>query len=466
MSAMSRHYVLAAGGTGGHMIPAHALAEELLRARPSRRADHRRSRRAHPRPVRQRPGPYPARRAAERRAGRLAQGGARRSSTGRAMALRLYETFLPVGGDRLRRLSGASRRCSRRGATGIPTLIHEQNAVLGRVNRLMAGRVDAIATAYHRASQRLPAKARGQGPSGRQSGARRGAGAARPALPGARPRTASSGCWSPAAARAPRSSPRWCPRGWPCCPSISAAGCRSPSNAAPRISSRCARAMPALGIPADLATYLPDLPERLAWSHLVIARAGASTIAELTAAGPPGDPGPAAERDRRPPDLQRPRDGQGRRRADDRAGQVHRRSSSPSRCRSSASSPPRSPRPRARAKAVGRPDAAQRPRRPGRADRPRSRRRSRVRARRTCCGRCRERRRRHEGRRHRHRHDPFRRHRRHRHVGHRRGDAHISATRCRARTSPKAMSSRACASAASRSRSATARTISATPRWW
>jgi UDP-N-acetylglucosamine transferase subunit ALG13 len=42
-----------------------------------------------------------------------------------------------------------------------------------------------------------------------------------------------------------------------------------------------------LGIPADLATYLPDLPDRLAWSHLVIARAGASTIAELTAAGRP-----------------------------------------------------------------------------------------------------------------------------------------------------------------------------------
>jgi UDP-N-acetylglucosamine--N-acetylmuramyl-(pentapeptide) pyrophosphoryl-undecaprenol N-acetylglucosamine transferase len=41
-------------------------------------------------------------------------------------------------------------RCSRRSATGIPTLVHEQNAVLGRVNRLMAGRVDAIATAYPR----------------------------------------------------------------------------------------------------------------------------------------------------------------------------------------------------------------------------------------------------------------------------------------------------------------------------
>ena len=30
----------------------------------------------------------------------------------------------------------------------MPTVVHEQNAVLGRVNRLFAGRVDAIATAY------------------------------------------------------------------------------------------------------------------------------------------------------------------------------------------------------------------------------------------------------------------------------------------------------------------------------
>ena len=36
-SRIARHYVLAAGGTGGHMIPAHALAEELIAARPFRR---------------------------------------------------------------------------------------------------------------------------------------------------------------------------------------------------------------------------------------------------------------------------------------------------------------------------------------------------------------------------------------------------------------------------------------------
>src|SRR5690606_32378462 len=43
----------------------------------------------------------------------------------------------------------------------------------------------------------------------------------------------------------------------------------------------------ALGIPADLATYFVDLPEKLGWAHLVIARAGASTIADITVAGRP-----------------------------------------------------------------------------------------------------------------------------------------------------------------------------------
>ena len=50
----------------------------------------------------------------------------------------------------------------------------------------------------------------------------------------------------------------------------------------------------ALGIAAELATYIPDMPDKLAWTHLVIARAGASTIAELTVAGRPGHPHSAA----------------------------------------------------------------------------------------------------------------------------------------------------------------------------
>ena len=87
----------------------------IAAARAPRRPDHRRSRRAHSRPVRQCPGPCPARRAAGRRAGRLAAGGAEhhdRPGDG-APALR----DLPaLGGDRLRRLSGLpgpARRAAR-----------------------------------------------------------------------------------------------------------------------------------------------------------------------------------------------------------------------------------------------------------------------------------------------------------------------------------------------------------------
>jgi len=42
-----------------------------------------------------------------------------------------------------------------------------------------------------------------------------------------------------------------------------------------------------LGLAAELSPFLGDMPERLAAAHLVIARAGASTCAELAAAGRP-----------------------------------------------------------------------------------------------------------------------------------------------------------------------------------
>ena len=66
---------------------------------------------------------------------------------GRAMARRLYESFEPsavvgFGGYPALPALLAAR------AARIPAVIHEQNAVLGRVNRLLAGRVQAIATAY------------------------------------------------------------------------------------------------------------------------------------------------------------------------------------------------------------------------------------------------------------------------------------------------------------------------------
>ncbi|MGD9649261.1 MAG: undecaprenyldiphospho-muramoylpentapeptide beta-N-acetylglucosaminyltransferase [Dongiaceae bacterium] len=42
-----------------------------------------------------------------------------------------------------------------------------------------------------------------------------------------------------------------------------------------------------LGVSAELATFISDMPARLKDSHLVICRSGASTVAELTASGKP-----------------------------------------------------------------------------------------------------------------------------------------------------------------------------------
>ena len=94
---MSRHYVLAAGGTGGHMIPAHALAEELMRRghHVALVTDERGARI---------PGLFERVPVHVLPAGRLAGGpvgwakAVKNIFTGRAMALRLYETFRPAAG--------------------------------------------------------------------------------------------------------------------------------------------------------------------------------------------------------------------------------------------------------------------------------------------------------------------------------------------------------------------------------
>jgi UDP-N-acetylglucosamine--N-acetylmuramyl-(pentapeptide) pyrophosphoryl-undecaprenol N-acetylglucosamine transferase len=54
-----------------------------------------------------------------------------------------------------------------------------------------------------------------------------------------------------------------------------------------RGSRRGARALRQHGIPAELGTFFDDMQARLADAHLFIGRAGASTIAELTAVGRP-----------------------------------------------------------------------------------------------------------------------------------------------------------------------------------
>jgi UDP-N-acetylglucosamine--N-acetylmuramyl-(pentapeptide) pyrophosphoryl-undecaprenol N-acetylglucosamine transferase len=50
---------------------------------------------------------------------------------------------------------------------------------------------------------------------------------------------------------------------------------------------RVEKAYQAAGVRAHLATFFANLPEEMAKAHLVIGRAGASTVAELTVMGRP-----------------------------------------------------------------------------------------------------------------------------------------------------------------------------------
>jgi UDP-N-acetylglucosamine--N-acetylmuramyl-(pentapeptide) pyrophosphoryl-undecaprenol N-acetylglucosamine transferase len=280
---MSRHYVLAAGGTGGHMIPAHALAGELMLRghRVALITDERGARI---------PGLFDNVQVHVLPAGRLSGGpvgwlkAASNILTGRTMARRLYETFRPsavigFGGYPAFPALLAAR------ADKIPTLLHEQNAVLGRVNRLVASRVEAIATAYPEIG-RLPSGARDKvhlvgNPVREEVLALRDQ--PYPALD-------EDGIFRLLVTGGSQGASilsEVVPEGLGLLPEHFRRRLQVTQQCRAEDIEQVKARYAELGIPADLATYLPDLPDRLAWTHLVIARAGASTISELTVAGRP-----------------------------------------------------------------------------------------------------------------------------------------------------------------------------------
>ena len=278
-----KQFVLAAGGTGGHMVPAAALAEELMRR------GHRVALVSDDRGVRF-PGLFEDVQTHVLPAGRIAGGplgwakAARQMWRGRAMARQLYRTFKPAavigfgGYPAFPALAAAF-------AEKIPTAVHEQNAVLGRVNRLVAPRVDAIATSYaetERLKPKFEAKAHHIGNPVRDSVL------ALRTQP--YPLLEEDGIFRLLVTGGSQGASvlsKVVPEGLAMLPIAFRRRLQVTHQA--RIEDiDAARAKYAeLEIAADLATYLPDLPEQLGWAHLVIARAGASTISELTAAGRP-----------------------------------------------------------------------------------------------------------------------------------------------------------------------------------
>jgi UDP-N-acetylglucosamine--N-acetylmuramyl-(pentapeptide) pyrophosphoryl-undecaprenol N-acetylglucosamine transferase len=291
----SRHFVLAAGGTGGHMIPAHALAAELIRRghHVALVTDDRGARF---------PGLFAGVQTHVLPAGRLTGGpagwikAARNIFAGRDMARRLNEVFKPAavigfgGYPALPAMLAAFK-------DNVPTAIHEQNAVLGRVNRLLARKVDAIAVAYPKVERLAPTHAGKVHLIGNP--VREEIVALReqpfPALtPDGVFRVLVTGGSQGASILS-----GVVPDGLGLLPLGFRRRLQVTQQCRPEDIETVRAKYAGLGIPADLATYLPDLPDRLAWSHLVIGRSGASTIAELTAAGRPAIlvPYPAATDD-------------------------------------------------------------------------------------------------------------------------------------------------------------------------
>ncbi len=281
--SVAKHFVLAAGGTGGHMIPAHALAEELIR-RGHRVALITDARGANI------PGLFEGAEVHTLPAGRLTKSpfswpsAAMGIYQGRAMAKRLYAEFEPsavVGFGGYPAFPALSAAFARR----IPTVVHEQNAVLGRVNRLVAGRVDAIATSYPQVQRLKPAY---------QSHVHLVGNPVRDAVLALReqdyPPLDETGIFRLLVTGGSQGASvlsRVVPDGVSMLPPNFRRRLQVTQQCRAEDIDAVRARYDELGIPADLATYLPDLPERLGWAHLVIGRAGASTLAELTAAGRP-----------------------------------------------------------------------------------------------------------------------------------------------------------------------------------
>src|SRR3954463_6583302 len=277
------NFVLAAGGTGGHMVPAHALAAELTsRGHGVLLITDERGARF--------PGLFENVPVHILPAGRLGGGpigwlkAARAVMRGRAQAKALYREHRP---DAVVGFGGYPAFPSLLAASAmrVPTVLHEQNAVLGRVNRLLAGDAEAIGTAYDRV-QRLKSKYRDKaalvGNPVRTEIARLGelpfppfdefaplkiliTGGSQGATILGQVGPEGLGLLEPSLRRRLQVVQQ----------------CRP--DDIERVRAQYAR----LGIPAELMTYLENMAAKLGDAHLFIGRAGASTIAELTAAGRP-----------------------------------------------------------------------------------------------------------------------------------------------------------------------------------
>ena len=280
---MSTVYALAAGGTGGHLFPAEAVARLLVESGGTvhlvtdRRADGFAA-------------SVPGVTIDLVRAGRFGDGplhaayGLAELALGMVQARRLLRRLTPAavvgfgGYPSVPTMLAAAQ-------LGLPTLIHEQNVVLGRANRLLAPRARCIATGFAATQGLRPAdQGRAVHTGNPVRPAIRAVGASAYAAPepgGAIELLIVGG------SQGARIFGEIVPPALASLPTELRARLRVSQQARPEDREPVAAQYRTLALDAEIESFFNDIPARLRRAHLVICRAGASTIAELAAAGRP-----------------------------------------------------------------------------------------------------------------------------------------------------------------------------------
>lgn len=273
--------LIAAGGTGGHMFPAQALAELLLAQgwRVKLSTDDRGARYADGFPE-----------AVERqvvKSATTARGGLSgklaapfKIAAGVLAARRAFRRDRPSvvigfgGYPTIPALSAAH-------LMGLPRMIHEQNGVMGRVNRMFAARVHRVACGTWPTI--LP-----QGISGQHVGNPvRGAVLDRAASLYVAPGEGALNLLVIGGSQGARVLSQVVPAAIAALPADLRTRLQVSHQARPEDADQVTAAYAAAGIAAEVQPFFTDVPDRIAAAHLVISRSGASSLADITVIGRP-----------------------------------------------------------------------------------------------------------------------------------------------------------------------------------
>ncbi|NQW12038.1 MAG: undecaprenyldiphospho-muramoylpentapeptide beta-N-acetylglucosaminyltransferase [Alphaproteobacteria bacterium] len=170
-------------------------------------------------------------------------------------------------------------------ARGVRVVLHEQNAVLGRANRLLASRADAIATCFAEVGKLRPDHRDKLVLTGNP--VRAAIVALRDSLSPPLSPDGPIDLLITGGSQGASVFAEVMPAAVACLPVALRVRLRIAQQAREVDLDDVTAAYRALGVEADVRRFFDDMPERLATARLLICRSGASTVAENTAAGRP-----------------------------------------------------------------------------------------------------------------------------------------------------------------------------------